>query len=120
MTVETVESQVATEVVVPKAIPAFEGRPVDATVVKMSGTVPVDELHDVVLSIDDIVQVRATFRVAAVGHDVDKDGNLIRVQVLKPVEAELHPFDSSDPTDEGILRAIPHAVTSRPAIGGQS
>ena len=92
-------------------IPAFEGRPVDATLVKMSGSVPMDDLNDLVLSVDDAVQMTSLFRVVAVHHQMDaKTGNLTRVQVLKPVEAAIQPIDPSDPKDDGIIRAIPYTV----------
>lgn len=92
-------------------IPAFEGRPVDHTMVKMVGSAPLDDLDDVVLSIDDCVQMISMFRVVDVNFKVDeKTGLLIRVQTLKPVETALHPLDPQDPTDDGIIRAIPKAV----------
>lgn len=92
-------------------IPAFEGRPVDHAVVKMSGTAPLDDLCDIPLSIDDCVQMISMFRVIGVDHKVDeKTGQLVRVQILKPVETALHPLDPSDPSDDGIIRAIPQPV----------
>lgn len=92
-------------------IPAFEGRPVDHTVVKMSGTTPLDDLEDVTLSIDDCVQMISMFRVVRVDHQVDdKTGKLIRVQTLKPIETALQPLDPNNPDDDGIIRAIPRAV----------
>lgn len=92
-------------------IPHFEGRPVDHTQVKVSGTAPMDDLNDVVLGIDDAVQMVSTFRVVDVNHKVEeKTGNLVRIQTLKPVEMALHPFDTSDPSDDGIIRAIPQPV----------
>lgn len=90
-------------------IPHFEGRPVDGTIVKMSGTVPLDEaLDEVVLGMDDAVQLVSMFRVVKVGHEVDSKGRLIRVQTLKPVEAALQPIDSTNPADDGIVRALPY------------
>ena len=99
-------------------IPAFEGRPVDSTIVKMSGSVPVAEaLGDVVLGVDDCVQMVSMFRVTGVFHKVDeKSGNLVRVQVLKPVEACLKPIDDTDPNDIGVVRALPYT----PSTGGQA
>lgn len=92
-------------------IPNFEGRPVDHTVVKVTGSTPLDDLEDVPLGIDDAVQMISVFRVVGVDHSVDpKTGKLIRVQTLKPVEMQLHPLDPSDPTDDGIIRAIPQPV----------
>lgn len=92
-------------------IPQFEGRPVDHTMVKVRGAVPLDDLNDVVLGMDDCVQMISTFRVVGVDHTVDeKTGNLVRLQTLKPVEMALHPFDANDPNDEGIIRSLPQAV----------
>lgn len=92
-------------------IPHFEGRPVDHAQVKVSGTAPMDDLDDVVLSIDDAVQMVSTFRCIDVNFKVDeKTGQLVRIHVLKPVEMALHPFDVNDPSDDGILRAIPRPV----------
>lgn len=94
-------------------IPAFEGRPVDAVVVKMSGAAPVEQaLADTVLGIDDLVQMVVQCRVVKVGHDVDKDGKLVRTQVVRPVELGLLPFNSSDPDDIGVLRALPMPAVS--------
>lgn len=91
--------------------PNFEGRPVDHTVVKMSGAAPLDDLCDIALSIDDCVQMISMFRVVGVHHKVDeKTGKLVRVQTLRPVEMALHPLDESDPNDDGIIRALPQAV----------
>lgn len=91
-------------------IPHFEGRPVDATIVKMSGQVPLDEaLSETVLHMDDAVQLISMFRVVGVQHKVDeKSGQLVRVQILKPVEAALQPIDATNPDDEGIVRALPY------------
>lgn len=91
-------------------IPHFEGRPVDSIVVKMSGQVPLDEaLAEEVLSMDDAVQLVSMFRVVGVRHEVDeKSGQLVRVQILKPVEATLAPIDAGDPNDHGIVRALPY------------
>lgn len=100
-------------------IPHFEGRPVDATIVKMSGQVPLDEaLSEVVLHMDDAVQLISMFRVVGVHHKVDeKSGQLVRVQVLKPVEAALQPIDQTNPDDEGIVRALPYTPSQNG--GGQ-
>jgi len=92
-------------------IPAFEGRPVDHTVIKMAGAAPLDDLEGTTLSIDDCVQMISMFRVTRVDHQVDeKTGMLVRVQTLKPVEMALHPLDPGNPNDDGIIRAIPSPV----------
>ncbi len=96
-------------------IPHFEGRPVDGVKIVMSGSVPLDEaLSETVLGMDDAVQLVSMFRVVGVRHDVDKDGKLIRIQVLKPVEAALAPIDATDPNDDGIVRALPYTPQAQP------
>lgn len=91
-----------------KPIPAFEGHPVDATVVKVSGTAPMDDLIDVVLGVDDVVQMITQYRCVGVSHAVnEQNGLLTRVHHLKPVEMTLAPIDPSDPNDDGIIRALP-------------
>lgn len=92
-------------------IPNFEGRPVDATAIKVSGASPLDDLEDQVLSIDDCVQMISMFKVVGVHHVVDKStGKLVRVQTLRPIEMSLHPLDPDNPNDDGIIRALPPAV----------
>lgn len=92
----------------PEPIPSFEGRPVDGTVVKMSGAAPLDDLNDVVLGVDDMVQMLSMFRCVAVHHKVEeKTGKLIRVHVLRPAEMALQPLDPNNPADDGIIRALP-------------
>lgn len=92
-----------------RPLPAFEGRVVDAVRVKISGTAPVDEL-DEVLSVDDRVLMLAEYRVVGVRHVVDENtGNLVREHVIKPIRMDLHPWDSNDPNDRGIVRALPGA-----------
>ena len=99
-------------------IPAFEGRPVEGITVKVSGSAPLEDLNDTVLSIDDRVQLVAVYTVTGVHHQVDKStGNLIRVQTIKPAEMHLLPFNENDPSDDGVIRALPqyrsrHVVAS--------
>lgn len=96
-------------------IPKFEGRVVDGAVVKMSGSLSLDDLSDVVLGIDDRLQVKAMFTVVGVDHKVDKDGNLIRIHTLRPAEMDLDPIPG---TDDGILRALPAGFGSKDDEGG--
>jgi len=92
-------------------VPAFEGRPVDGVSVRVAGAAPLEDLNQSVLSIDDRVQLVATYTVTGVHHTVDKTtGNLVRVQTIKPVEMHLLPFDETDPADDGIIRALPQMV----------
>lgn len=97
-------------------IPSFEGRPVEGVTVKVSGSAPLEDLNDTVLSIDDRVQLVAVYTVTGVHHQVDKaTGNLIRVQTIKPAEMHLLPFNENDPNDDGVIRALPQH-TSRTVL----
>lgn len=92
----------------PGHVPAFEGTPVEGTRIKVSGTVPIDDLSDQILRVDDIVNTIVQFRVVGIDHEVDSNtGALTRVQKLKPVEMSLFPLDPNDPKDDGIIRAFP-------------
>jgi hypothetical protein len=63
---------------------------------------------DIVISTDDRVRLVGEYRVVGVRHDVDdKTGEVIRIQILKPISIQLCPWDPSDPTDDGIVRARP-------------
>lgn len=88
-------------------IPQFEGREVAGAAVQLTGKAPLDDLADVVLEIDDRVQLKATYTVVGVRHDVNKDGQLIRVHTLRPVEMALAPFTTKD---EGVIRSMPRAL----------
>lgn len=95
----------------PEPIPAFEGRPVDGIIIKVGGSAPLDDLGETVLGIDDRVQLLSIYTVTGVRHVVDsKTGNLVREQTLKPVEMHLMPFDENDPTDDGVIRALPQGT----------
>lgn len=104
-----------------ESIPAFEGHPVEGTIIKMSGAAPLDELDGTVIGVDDVVQMISQFRCIAVHHKVDeKTGNLMRVQVLRPVQFALCPIDPDDPSDDGIIRALPRPMRHELPVGGQS
>jgi hypothetical protein len=88
-------------------IPMFEGRPVDAAVVRITGSMPTDELPEVIISVDDRVRLVGEYRVVAVRHYVDpKTGGLVREQVLKPLVVNTIPWDPSDPNDDGVIRVL--------------
>lgn len=92
--------------VVQSPFPAFEGRRVDAAHLRIAGTTPLDEMGDVVVSVDDRVRLVAEYKVTGVRHYVDpRTGDLIREQILKPIYVELAPWDVSDPSDDGVIRA---------------
>lgn len=85
-------------------IPSFEGRPVEGVTTTIGGG-SADDL-DIVVSIDDVIQVLSIYKCTNVHHNVDKDGHLIRVQVLKLQEAATKPFNELDPNDDGVVRLL--------------
>lgn len=90
------------------SIPKFEGAAVESTGTKIAGTAPITADDHLVLSIDDRVRMVGEYRVVGVHFKVDtKTGDTIREQILKPIELALCPWDPSDPTDDGIVRARP-------------
>jgi hypothetical protein len=96
----------ATHVPTP-GIPIFEGRQVDAAHLKIAGTTPLDDVGDIVVSVDDRVRLVAEYTVVGVRHYVHPGtGDLVREQILKPLVAELAPWDPTDPTDDGVIRAL--------------
>jgi hypothetical protein len=84
-------------------VPAFEGKVVSSASVKVNGITDIG-INNAALQVDDIVRLYVEARVTGVSHIVDKDGELVRSHVLKPIHAELAQFDPSDPNDSGILR----------------
>lgn len=85
-------------------VPMFEGKPVEATRLKV--TSPTHGLEiDKVLRMDDIIRVVIEARVSDVAHKVnERTGALIRHQSAKVISAALIPWNPEDPNDEGVLR----------------
>lgn len=89
-------------------IPDHEGHPVASTAVKITGKLITEDLQGIVLRHDDVVQVMTQYRVVGVHHDVDdRTGEIVRTQLLRPIEMVLAPIDPADPDDIGIIRALP-------------
>lgn len=88
-------------------LPKFEGKTVDSVSTKFVGSGLNDVLADprMVIKVDDRVRFVCVGRVTGVNHVMNKDGNLVRQQVVAVIEGDLTPFDPSDPHDKGILRA---------------
>jgi hypothetical protein len=101
------------------ALPTFEGAKVERVALKISGAATVEmydrqlpnaDPRDVqgLVSLDDRVRLVGDYRVVGVHFVVDpKTGDAVRMQILKPLELEICPWDPSDPTDTGIVRARP-------------
>jgi hypothetical protein len=92
------------------AAPAeFEGAQVGMKEVKISGQCTIDA--DMTVSMDDLVRAVGVYRVIGVRFYVHKKtGETVRQQILAPVETlVVVPFDSSNPNDDGIVRARPVA-----------
>lgn len=84
----------------------FERIDVARTEIKISGTATVDTRDEVTVGLDDRLRVCGEFRVVKVLHYVDKDGAVVRQQIITPIsDLDLVPWDSSNPLDDGILRA---------------
>lgn len=85
-------------------IPMFEGKPVEATRLKVASTGGGLEI-DAVLRVDDIIRVVIEARVDDIGHKVNgRTGALIRHQAAKVISASLIPWDETNPDDKGVLR----------------
>lgn len=88
-------------------LPAFEGQAVDHVTIKITGLSTLDSAEHLVVGVDDRIRCVGEFKVTAVRHYVDPDGNLVREQTLKPLTVTTCPWDPSDPTDDGVVRARP-------------
>lgn len=85
-------------------VPMFEGKPVEATRLKVTTAGGGLEI-DGVLRMDDIIRVVIEARVSQINHQVNEStGGLIRHQSAKVISAELTPWNPSDPNDTGVLR----------------
>ncbi len=87
------------------SIPLFEGEPVQALQAKISGLSNVTSPDLPVFTVDDRVRLIGEFKCVGVRHVRDKLGNLVREQVLTPLEVDVCPFDPEDPNDDGVVRA---------------
>lgn len=87
------------------ALPKFEGVPVDSAEITISGLTKLSGTTTPVIGVDDRVRLVGEFKCVGVRHQVDKQGNLVRTQVLTAIDVEPCAWDPSDPTDDGVLRA---------------
>lgn len=91
------------------ALPTFEGAQVGMLEIKISGQCAIEADGDMIVRMDDLVRAVGVYRVVRVNHYVHKKtGETVRQQILSPVETlVVVPFDSSNPNDDGIVRARP-------------
>lgn len=90
------------------SLPEFERATVSSTEIKISGQCAIDTHGEVTVSLDDLIRAVGVFRVVKINHYVNKAGDVVRQQVLAPVEdLAVVPFDASNPNDDGIVRARP-------------
>jgi hypothetical protein len=83
-------------------IPAYEGRQVHATALKVASVSNL-ECDDRVVKLDDIVRLVVEGRVSSISHTVnDKTGELIRVQTVKAIDVAFAGWDANDPEDTGV------------------
>lgn len=83
----------------------FEGLPVKAVEIRISGLSRIETSEPPVFSVDDRVRLVGEFRCIGVRHEVDKKtGDLIRIQVCAPVTVDTTPWDPEDPDDDGVVR----------------
>lgn len=84
----------------------FEGKRVARTEIKAVGTITLNEAYEgVKLGLDDRVRLVIETRVSKVNHYVDKDGDLVRSQELRIAVVDIVPWNPTDPSDDGIIRA---------------
>ncbi len=85
--------------------PMFEGHPVKGVSVKITGLSTVNSANMPPFGVDDRVRMVGEFKCIGVRHYVDKNGEMIREQVLIPLEMDTCPWDPEDPFDDGVSRA---------------
>ncbi len=84
----------------------FEGAKVQGAKFLISGNSDVEAYDEELVSLDDRVRLVGEYRCVGVHFKLDpKTQDFVRVQMLKAVKMELVPWDPSDPTDNGIVRA---------------
>ncbi len=87
-------------------LPTFEKAEVARTEIKVGGTVTVDTGDIAMISLDDRLRCCGDFKVVKVLHYIDKDGAVVRQQIIAPIDTlDLVPWDATNPNDDGIVRA---------------
>lgn len=92
----------------PASLPEFEKAKVSKTEIKISGACAVNTRDETMVSLDDRLRICGEFRVVKVNHYVDKNGDVVRQQVIAPIDdLDLVPWNPMDPNDNGIVSARP-------------
>lgn len=79
-----------------RPIPLYEGKEVADTKLRVGSTIGLD-IGGAVLKVDDIVRIVVEGRVTSVNHVVnEKTGELVRVQSVKAIDAEIAPWTDDD------------------------
>jgi hypothetical protein len=89
--------------------PKFEGSVVEGTEVRITGQSKIEAATGLVCTTDDVVRIIGEYKCIGVRHETNKDGQLVRVQILRPISVDVCPWDPADPADDGVQRsrAIP-------------
>ncbi len=85
----------------------YQGKPIDEFKLAFKGLrmMPcADAKGDKPLQLDDIVSLHFEGRVVGQKHDFDKEGRLIVVSYVSPMDVSFQPWDPSDPNDDGVAR----------------
>ena len=105
MTAQPEENEGRVHAIGNPSIPQFEGLPVHQVKAKISGLSAVDAEDLPIFTVDDRVRLIGEFKCIGVRHVADKNGDIVREQILTPVIVDVCPFDPSDPNDDGVVRA---------------
>ncbi len=97
-------SQPAEELEVQPPFPMFEGKDVKGLGIKITQLSQMNSPDMPVFRVDDRLRVVGVFKCIGVRHYTDKNGDLIREQIVVPVELEPCPWDPTDPNDDGVAR----------------
>lgn len=90
------------------ALPQFEKANVTKTEIKVTGACGIETFGEISVGLDDRLRAVGEFRVVKVMHYVNKEGDVVRQHILAAIgELVLSPWDSTDPSDDGIVRVRP-------------
>lgn len=85
-------------------LPKFERNVVAGQRIVVTGGTKLEDPEAPVLKIGDIFQTLGEYRVIGVAHEENREGDLERIVKVRPIKAEIVPFDKTDPGDDGVVR----------------